>query len=183
MEDYKCLSCVFSIGLTPEMFCLIPKYKSCVSCCCYCCCCSGWGSTLLVPFIYYSIPYFGFINSLPGGILDPQLSSSFLPLDFGSMPWIHFRVGSHKSFLSFFLFVCIFYPNGQNQCLSRRSLIKVCSCSCLLLGLACTWPFARATSPRSWLWGRPGKGCQSLTSRLSSWTKQVLKFNMFCFLH
>ncbi len=40
---------------------------------------------MLVPIIYYIILYFGFINYLWGGILDPQLPSSFLLLDFGSM--------------------------------------------------------------------------------------------------
>ena len=58
------------------------RSKSCMSC--WGCCCYG-GSSLLVPFIYHIVVYFGFIKSLWGGILDPQFSASFLLIDFCSM--------------------------------------------------------------------------------------------------
>ena len=62
-----------------------------------------------------------------GGIrLDPQLSSSALLFDFGSMNSL--RGGCPQKFLFIFFLVCIVFPNGQNPCLFRRSLNKVCSC-------------------------------------------------------
>ena len=76
--------CFFYWFITPEMFCLILKYKSCVRCCCCCCCCGEQfaGSFHLRTTLY--VLYFGFIYYLQGGIrrLDPQLSSSFLLLDY-----------------------------------------------------------------------------------------------------
>ena len=59
----------------------------------------------MVSFIYYIILYLGFINYLRGGILDPQLSVSFSMLDFSSKNSLW--SGIRKSFLSFFLLVCI----------------------------------------------------------------------------
>ncbi len=120
-------SCLRKLILIPSSLPAERRSKSCVSCWGYCCC-GGGAVCWFLSFTAYSILYFGFINSLRGGILDAQLSASFLLLDFRSVIWIHFKVGSHKSILSFFLLVCIVYPNGQNQCLFRRSLIKVCSC-------------------------------------------------------
>ncbi len=71
---------------------------------------------MLVPCIYYRIlycMYFGVINYLRDGIpLDPQLSSSFLLLDLGSMN--SFRGGiPHKSpFI--FLFLCALSTQMDN---------------------------------------------------------------------
>ncbi len=62
--------------------------KSCVSCWCWCCrrrrhrCCCG--EQFAGSFYLLQCTYSGFINYLWGGILHPQLSSSFLLIDFGS---------------------------------------------------------------------------------------------------
>ncbi len=67
--------------------------------------------------------YFGLIIHFGVGSWDTLVTiSHFFLFDFGSTNSL--RGGIPQSFLSVF-FSCIAYPNGQNPCLSRRSLNKV----------------------------------------------------------
>ncbi len=69
-ESFACCAACTSdsalIFLCPAKAGFLPakrRFKSCVSC--WGCCCGG--SSLLVPFIYYSVLYFGFLNYLGVG--------------------------------------------------------------------------------------------------------------------
>ena len=78
------------------------RSKSCVGCCC----CGGGGQFAgSFHLLYVHTLYFSFINYLWGGILDPpQLSSSFLLLDFGSTSSLWGGIPQKFHFNFFFLY-------------------------------------------------------------------------------